>query len=52
MQVIREAWLYQLHNVVGEVGGCLGMFLGVSLVSLYRMTVGAAQSAYRRMIKP
>ena len=48
-QLVKEAWFYQLHNMVGEVGGCLGMFLGVSLVSLYQMTVGAVHNVYRHL---
>ncbi len=46
-RVAREAWLYQLHNLVGEIGGCLGMFLGVSLISLYQMSLGALENAFK-----
>ncbi len=46
-RISREAWLYQLHNLVGEIGGCLGMFLGVSLVSLYQMGLGAVENAVK-----
>ena len=33
---IRESLIYDLNSLVGEVGGSLGLFLGMSLVALYK----------------
>ncbi|CAG0890186.1 unnamed protein product [Darwinula stevensoni] len=35
VEVLVEKEAYDLIQVVGEFGGCLGMFLGISLVSIY-----------------
>ncbi|CAG0896106.1 unnamed protein product, partial [Darwinula stevensoni] len=35
LEVLVEKEAYDLIQAVGEFGGCLGMFLGISLVSLY-----------------
>ncbi|CAG0896207.1 unnamed protein product [Darwinula stevensoni] len=35
VEVLVEKEAYDLIQAVGEFGGCLGMFLGISLVSLY-----------------
>ena len=32
---IRESLLYDINSLVGELGGSLGLFLGLSLVQLY-----------------
>lgn len=37
LRVVREVPLYQLSNLVGEVGGCMGMFLGISLLTVYQL---------------
>ena len=34
-EVLTERQAYDFIQAVGEFGGCLGMFLGISLVSLY-----------------
>ncbi len=33
--LIRESLLYDYNSLVGEVGGSLGLFLGMSLVQIY-----------------
>ncbi|CAG0897239.1 unnamed protein product [Darwinula stevensoni] len=35
IEILVEKEVYDLIQAVGEFGGCLGMFLGISLVSLY-----------------
>ena len=35
MEVLIEREAYDISQMVGEVGGCVGMFLGVSLISIY-----------------
>ncbi len=37
--VIRDTWLYGFERLLGEVGGCLGLFLGVSFVSAYQFAL-------------
>ena len=34
-RTVRDALLYGPANLLGDVGGFLGMFLGISLVSIY-----------------
>lgn len=34
--VVRDALLYGVDDLVGDIGGYLGMFLGVSLVTMYQ----------------
>ena len=35
VRVVRDVRLYGFESLLGEVGGSLGMFLGVSFVSAY-----------------
>ncbi len=37
---VTETYLYSVTNLVGEVGGAMGLFLGVSLVSMYDLFIG------------
>ncbi len=40
---ITETYLYNVSNLVGEVGGAMGLFLGISLVSVYEALTGLAR---------
>ncbi len=40
---ITETYLYSMSNLVGEVGGSMGLFLGISLVSIYEALTGLAR---------
>ncbi len=44
--MLAERYLYGLSNLVGEVGGSMGLFLGVSLVTLFEAASGAAERAF------
>ena len=35
VRIIKETYLYDINNLIGELGGSLGFFLGISVVSLY-----------------
>ncbi len=48
---MTERYLYTWTNVVGEVGGSMGLFLGASLVSLYRGALGAARRFAARITR-
>ncbi|CAG0890140.1 unnamed protein product [Darwinula stevensoni] len=37
IEILREKEAYDISQMVGEVGGCVGMFLGVSLISVYEL---------------
>ena len=40
---VRDTPLYDWGNLVGDVGGYMGMFLGVSLLSAYQWAEGKAE---------
>ncbi|CAG0894959.1 unnamed protein product [Darwinula stevensoni] len=40
VEVLVEHESYDLNQMVGELGGCVGLFLGVSLVSVYEIVAG------------
>ncbi len=42
----RQTLLYDLNSLVGEVGGSLGLFLGMSLVHLYRDGIRITKKVY------
>lgn len=35
-KLVKQTLLYDLNNLVGELGGSLGLFLGASIVSLFQ----------------
>ena len=35
VEVLVEKESYDLYQMVGELGGCIGLFLGVSIISIY-----------------
>ena len=43
LKTVKETYLYSVANLVGEVGGSMGLFLGASLVSLYEIVTGLAR---------
>lgn len=45
VRVVRDAFLYGVDDLIGDLGGCLGMFLGISLVSIYQMLLDAIGKA-------
>ncbi len=47
--MLAERYLYGLSNLVGEVGGSMGLFLGVSLVTLFEAVSGAAERVGAKM---
>ena len=49
LRVVRDAYLYGVDNLVGEIGGCLGMFLGVSLITLCRSVSWAVRKTATRL---
>ncbi len=49
---VTERYLYELTNLVGEVGGSMGLFLGASLVSFYQAAVALARRGYNNSFSP
>ncbi len=47
--VVRDVLLYGFGSLIGNIGGCLGMFLGVSFVSLYTHTILTVGKATKHM---
>ena len=35
MTILKETYLYDGFNLIGEIGGSLGLFLGLSCVSIF-----------------
>ena len=48
-EVLIENHAYDIFQMMGEFGGCLGMFLGISLVSLYEFLDGYIRSKLVRV---
>ena len=48
LPVVTEVYLYGASDLVGDIGGCLGMFLGVSMVSIYQMALDVFDKAMRK----
>ncbi len=46
--VEKDALLYGLDNLVGDVGGFMGMFLGVSLVCIYKDLAERTKRVFNR----
>ncbi len=42
---VRDVYLYDLDSLVGDVGGFMGMFLGVSLITVYQWMVKPIEKA-------
>ena len=47
-EVLIESEAYDLIQMVGEFGGCLGLFLGISLVSIYQFLNQFIRSFFAR----
>ncbi|XP_059096261.1 uncharacterized protein LOC131890839 isoform X2 [Tigriopus californicus] len=55
IQVTKESWLYDSNNLVGEVGGSLGLFLGASLLSIFELVPSVLSRALNTLsegVKP
>ncbi len=46
--VETDVILYGLDNMVGDIGGFMGMFLGISLVSIYQVLELFVKKAFRK----
>lgn len=40
LEVTKETWLYDVNNLIGEIGGSLGLFLGASLLTIFEVVQG------------
>ena len=49
--LVTEEYSYDLASLVGEAGGALGLFLGVSVFSVVQLAVTAASTVGRRAKK-
>ncbi len=43
---VTETYLYSETNLVGEVGGAMGLFLGISLVTVYEALIGLMRKTW------
>ncbi len=48
---LQETLLYDMNSLVGEVGGSLGLFLGLSLVNLYTQAFRAMAGYFPRVAR-
>ena len=49
--ILTEVSSYDITQMVGELGGCVGMFTGVSLISIYTLLERRFTSFFARRIK-
>lgn len=45
--IMKEEWLYDFNSFIGEVGGSLGLFMGLSFFSMFEYTGSIMQKAMR-----
>ncbi|XP_059096265.1 acid-sensing ion channel 5-like [Tigriopus californicus] len=46
LEVTKETWLYDVNNLIGEIGGSLGLFLGASLLTIFEVVQGGFMKVF------